>query len=98
MSKILSLNKNNDNSDDEVLWECKVCGVKVTDSTDKENGPLGLNMGGLPVFICTECGSLSVHVDVVKDLKKSIMSQSSNIIVPTSDVASDINNSSKRFI
>ena len=68
--------------EEEVLFHCKACGHKITESmeTDKENEKnkvLPLSLGSLVIYVCPNCYTLQLPEEVFKEiLKKS----TSNII------------------
>lgn len=67
--------------EDEVLWECKACDHKITDSMEKSNAEkskvLPLNMGGVMIYTCPNCYTLQIPSELFEEILKKA---GSNII------------------
>ena len=67
--------------EEEVLWSCKACGHKITDSMEKNNSEkskvLPLNMGGVMIYTCPNCYTLQIPSELFEEILKKA---GSNII------------------
>ena len=67
--------------EEEVLWSCKACGHKITDSMEKNKSEkskvLPLNMGGVMIYTCPNCYTLQIPPELFEEILKKA---GSNII------------------
>ena len=67
--------------EDKLLWECKACGHKITESMEESNAEgskvLPLNMGGMMVYVCPNCRTFQLPEEVFNEVMKKA---TSNII------------------
>lgn len=61
-------------------WQCKCCGVKVDDNSEKKVLPLSLGSGdmALTLYVCPSCFTLQMPELMYEELHRRI---TSNIIV-----------------
>ena len=67
--------------EEELLWECKACGHKITSSMEKDSAEkskvLPLNLAGVMIYVCPNCYTLQLPAELFEEiLRKS----ASNII------------------
>ena len=69
-------------TEEEVLFHCKACNHKITESMEKDekdekNKVLPLSLGPLMVYVCPNCYTLQLPEEMYKEILKKI---DSNII------------------
>ena len=64
---------------DELLWECKACHHKITESMEKADADgskvLPLNMGGMMVYVCPNCRTFQLPEEVFNEVMKKASSK-----------------------
>ena len=67
--------------EEELLWECKACGHKITDSMEKSKAEkskvLPLNMGGVMIYVCPNCYTMQLPAELFEEI---LQKSASNII------------------
>ncbi len=67
--------------EDKLLWQCKACDHKITESMEEANAEgskvLPLNMGGMMVYVCPNCRTFQLPEEVFNEVMKKA---TSNII------------------
>ena len=67
--------------EDKLLWQCKACDHKITESMEEANAEgskvLPLNMGGMMVYVCPNCYTLQLPQELYEEILRKA---TSNII------------------
>ena len=67
--------------EDKLLWECKACNHKITESMEKaetdDSKVLPLNLGGMMIYVCPGCYTMQLPEEVYKQV---LQKATSNII------------------
>ena len=65
--------------EDKLLWQCKACDHKITESMEEANAEgskvLPLNMGGMMVYVCPNCRTFQLPEEVFNEVMKKASSK-----------------------
>ena len=64
---------------DDILWDCKACGHKITEEMDKaatdKSNVLPLNLGGMMIYVFRTCYTFQLPEEIFDEVFKKANSQ-----------------------